>query len=179
VITIPQLPWTTPTLAEKMRACLLSAGLSRAQGSQAYVLGTPKAWLGRAYHEVLQALPALASAADETVVLQRAEARWNQAIARLEQEAASHPLNHRFGPALTWKGYYLVVETLRIRVAELAGAFGTRFEQETAARGESLYLLGEQEFDAHSGKLRGRIDLVRGDEILAECWGDSGGAQET
>ena len=49
MLTIPQLPSTTPTLAETMRMCLLCAGLSRAHGSQPYVLGNPKAWLGTAY----------------------------------------------------------------------------------------------------------------------------------
>lgn len=164
MLTIPQLPSTTPTLAETMRTCLLWAGLSRAHGNQPYVLGNPKAWLGTAYHEVLEALPALASGGAGTALLQRAEARWNQAVARLEEAAARHPLNHRFGSATTWRGYYLVLETLRLRMAELAGAFGTR---KPSGTGESkTWALREEEFSALSGKLRGRIDLVRGDELI-------------
>jgi hypothetical protein len=37
-----------------MRACLLRGGLSRASGSANFVLGNEKAWLGTAYHEVLE-----------------------------------------------------------------------------------------------------------------------------
>ncbi len=167
MLTIPHLASTSPTLAETMRACFLSAGLSRAPGSRSYVLGNPKAWLGTAYHEVMEALPTLASGGIESPILQRAEMLWSQAITRLEQEAASHPINHRFGSAVTWRGYYLVLETLRIRVAELAGAVGPRSDQQAAGRGEELtFVLREEEFNAHSGKLRGRIDLVRGDEII-------------
>jgi hypothetical protein len=164
MLTIPQLPSTTPTLAETMRTCLLWAGFARAPGSQPYVLGNPKAWLGTAYHEVLEALPALASGGAGTALWQRAEAHWQQAVARLEEAAARHPLNHRFGPATTWRGYYLVLETLRLRIAELAGALGTGGASYT---GESkTWAWREKEFSALAGKLRGRIDLVRGDELI-------------
>lgn len=167
ILTIPQLPSTTPTLAETMRACLLNAGLSRAQGSRAYVLANPKAWLGTAYHEVLEALPALAAEGMQTSVLQRAEARWNQTIARLEQQAASHTLNQRFGSAITWKGYYLVLETLRIRVSELAESLDRQWHRDPRLRdGPMRSTSREDEFSALAGKLRGRIDLVQGDEII-------------
>lgn len=48
---------TSPTLAEVMRSCLLRAGLSRAVGASALALGNPRAWLGTAYHEVLEKIP--------------------------------------------------------------------------------------------------------------------------
>jgi len=164
---IPRLDSTTPTLVETMRACLLRAGFSRARGSRLYVLGNPKAWLGSAYHEVLEGLPSLTSERLETVVLQRAEDRWNQAIARLEREAAAHPLDHRFGPATTWKGYYLVFETLRMRVAELSKKLGLHVHEEAAGCGQGMNkAVREQGFTALSGKLRGRIDLVDGNEII-------------
>ena len=44
----------SPTLRETLRQCKLSAGLSRAVGSSHHVLGNPKAWLGTAYHAVLE-----------------------------------------------------------------------------------------------------------------------------
>jgi hypothetical protein len=100
-LTVPQFPSTTPTLTETMRTCLLSAGLSHAQGSRIYVLGNPKAWLGTAYHEVLRALPMPFDEVVETSVQQRTEAIWNHTVQRLEQQAALHPLNRRFGSALT------------------------------------------------------------------------------
>ena len=164
MLIIPQLPVTTPTFAETMRTCLLWTGLSRAQGSRLYVLGNPKAWLGTAYHEVLEALPTLVLGGRGTTLLQRAEAQWNQAIARLEEAEVRHPLNHRFGSATTWRGYYLVLETLHLRVAELAKAFVTG---EPSFTGESnASALREKGFSALSGKLHGRIDLVRGDELI-------------
>ncbi len=54
-IGLTTLPSTSPTLAEVMRSCMLRAGLSRAKGISAYVLGNPKAWLETAYHAVLEA----------------------------------------------------------------------------------------------------------------------------
>lgn len=59
MLTIPQLSYSTPTLAKTMRACMLCAGLSRASGNRAFVLGNPRAWLGTAYHEVLRAIRCL------------------------------------------------------------------------------------------------------------------------
>lgn len=166
MLIIPQLSSTTPTLAEAMRTCLLSAGLSRAKGSRAFVLGNPKAWLGTAYHEVLEALPALA-AEGGAPLLELVDVRWGQAIERLQQEAASHPLNHRFGPATTWRGYYLVLETLRIRAAELANDMLPRsLLGAGSGSGAAKRTLREEEFSAISGKLRGRVDLIRGTEIV-------------
>lgn len=166
-LTVPQLPSTNPTLAETMRACLLKAGLSHAQGSRVYVLGSPKAWLGTAYHEVLQALPTLAAEGVETSVQQRVEAVWSQAVERLERRAALHPLNHRFGSALTWKGYYLVLETLRIRVRELTESINRQYDRSAGYRQENITGVSrEKEFIALDGKLRGRIDVVQGDEII-------------
>lgn len=167
VLTVPQFQSTNPTLAETMRVCLLRAGLSHAQGSRAYVLSNPKAWLGTAYHEVLEALPVLAAEGAEASVQQRAEAIWNQAIKRIEQQAASHPLNHRFGSALTWKGYYLVLETLRIRVREFTESINRQYDRSAGYRKENITSASrEKEFSALAGKLRGRIDLVRGNEII-------------
>ena len=54
MLELPEIRATSPTLAETMRACLLRAGLSKASGSSNFVLGNPKAWLGTAYHEVLE-----------------------------------------------------------------------------------------------------------------------------
>jgi hypothetical protein len=45
MIAVRPLESTSPALAEVMRQCPLRAGLSRAAGVDAYVLGNPKAWL--------------------------------------------------------------------------------------------------------------------------------------
>lgn len=149
-----------------MRKCFLSAGLSCAEDSWAYVLGNPKAWLGTAYHEVLEKLPAVVSNGSETQVLQRAETLWNQAIARLEQKAASHPLNHRFGSSIEWKGYYLIHETLRLRVAELFDVLTRHPKTTTDFAIDQIGAIREKQFSTMSGRLRGRIDLVRDNEII-------------
>src|SRR5438093_70456 len=104
-ISLPTIPSTSPSLAEAMRACLLRSGLSKTAGVSAYVLGNPKAWLGTAYHRVLKHLPELGGADGPS----RLQQLWGEEIAHLEQ-AAAHPLNGRFGPALSWRGYYLVLE---------------------------------------------------------------------
>src|SRR5689334_18225159 len=97
-LALPTIPATSPTLAEAMRTCLLRAGLSKTAGISAYVLGNPKAWLGTAYHGVLEQLPALAGMDTLGTLLQL----WEEQIERLKQSAAAHPLNRRYGPAQSW-----------------------------------------------------------------------------
>lgn len=167
MLRIQQLESTTPTLAAAMASCFLGVGLSRAPGNRTFVLGNPKAWLGTAFHEVLEHMPVLIADTDSTEeIWERAESRWNEAIARLEHEASLHPLNRRFGQARTWRGYFLTLETLRIRVAELSEDVGRR-KRVLAGRIEtSSRIAREDEFTSQSGKLRGRVDLLRGDEIV-------------
>src|SRR5215475_8340633 len=106
MLSLPVINSTSPSLADLMRGCMLRAGMSRCPQLQPFVLGNPKAWLGTAYHKVMEQLPAILGTVGPA--LASADAVWNSEIARLEQEAANHPLNARFGPARTWKGYYLV-----------------------------------------------------------------------
>lgn len=167
ILTISQLSSTTPTLAETMRACFLRAGLSRSQGSREYVLSNPKAWLGIAYHGVLEALPGLATNETSVSLSEDVDARWNHSISRLAQQATAHPLNRRFGPPQTWKGYFLVLETLRLRVRDFAPIVTSRSqEEEPRLRERKRRTSREEEFEAFGGQLRGRIDLLRGDEII-------------
>ena len=62
---LPNIELTTitavsPSLAELLRLCALRAGLSRLATTRPLVLGNPKAWLGTAYHEVLEAAGTIA-----------------------------------------------------------------------------------------------------------------------
>jgi hypothetical protein len=139
---------------------MLRAGLSRCPELQPTVLGNPKAWLGTAYHKVMEQMPMILGAGGGAMA--HADAVWNAEIARLEQEAASHPLNSRFGPARSWKGYFLIHATVRLRIEEGLAALSTAAPStmtvpEPAAR--------EEEMTAAHGKLRGKIDLVRGDDL--------------
>lgn len=155
-LQLPPIPTTSPSLAESMRACLLRAGLTKAAGVWAYVLGHPKAWLGTAYHGVLERLPELNS----EEAMSRIQELWREEIGRLEQQASRHALNRRFGPATTWRAYYLVLETLKLRAANLVPA--PRSERENIP----VESFREEEFIGFGGKLKGKPDLGRGDEII-------------
>jgi CRISPR/Cas system-associated exonuclease Cas4 (RecB family) len=160
MISLPVIPSTSPSLAEAMRSCMLRAGLSRCAQLQPFVLGNPKAWLGTAYNKVMEQVPAILGGAGEP--LAKAEAIWNLEIARLEQEAGNHPLNARFGPARSWKGFFLVQATLRLRIEEALAGW-------TAAQPAALAspaTAREVEITAAQGKLRGKIDLIRGDDLI-------------
>jgi hypothetical protein len=161
MIFLPAIGWTSPTLAETMHHCLLRAGFSRCTQLEPFLLGNTKAWLGTAYHKVMEKLPSIMGAGGDPIA--NADAVWNQEIARLEQEAGSHPLNARFGPAVSWKGYFLVQATLRLRIAEAvqgssAGLPGASSSPVPARR--------EVEITASQGKVRGKIDMIRGGDLI-------------
>jgi hypothetical protein len=166
VLELPEIRATSPTLAETMRACLLRAGLSRASGSSNFVLGNPKAWLGTAYHEVLEKIAEvdLGEEALEGAV----ERLWNEAIAAQYQRAAAHILDHRFGSPAAWPGYHVARASVLLRAQELTCAFApagppvAKQESRTGPAGA----IREQEFTAFGGRLLGRPDVVRAGEVV-------------
>jgi hypothetical protein len=155
-LELPLIPATSPSLVESMRACLLRAGMSKTPGIWAYVLSNPKAWLGTAYHSVLKRLPELSGAEGPS----RLQELWQQEIGRLEQQASGHPLNRRYGAGTSWRGYYLVLETLKIRAANLAPA------QRVQIGNSAAQTFREEDIVGFGGKLKGKPDLGRGDEII-------------
>lgn len=165
MISLPVIAATSPSLAESMRSCMLRAGLSHRAELRAFVLGNPKAWLGTAYHKVLERLPDLAAAGEHAQAM--LETRWNEEVSRLQQEAGAHPLNHRFGQPPFWRGYHLVLATLRLRAADLMpSAAGV------GKPGAAPKALREQTLTAFGGKLKGQPDLARGDDIIDFKTGD-------
>ena len=156
------LPTISPTLAELMRVCHLRAALARSTGASQFVLGTPKAWLGTAYHFVLERIAYLNSHED---VQQCVAHLWNEAIVIQEQRASSHPLDKRFGKSETWPGYYLVRASVELRAREVALPLSSKITSRGAKQLASAQVSLEEEFTAFSGKLVGRPDVVRGDEI--------------
>jgi len=158
---LPLIQSTSPTLAEAMRVCMLRAGLSRVQGIDVYVLGNPKAWLGTAYHRVLERLPELIAAGSGAMAL--LDVLWNEEIERLAQHASEHPLNRRFGEPPFWRGYHLVLATLRLRVKEMIGSNRGPVRQSTACQ---QHTLREQDVSAFGGRLKGKPDLARADDII-------------
>ncbi len=116
-LELPEIRSTSPSLAETMRACLLRAGLSRAIGSSNFVLGNPKAWLGTAYHEVLERIVEIGL---EHESLEDAVGRlWNQAVAAQQSRADAHLLDRRFGAATAWPGYHVARASVLLRAAEI------------------------------------------------------------
>jgi hypothetical protein len=90
MISLTVISSTSPSLGEAMRGCTLRAGFSRCAPLQPFVLGNPKAWLGTAYHKVMEQLPSILRSGGDPMA--NADAIWNAEIARLEQEASNHPL---------------------------------------------------------------------------------------
>lgn len=155
---------TSPTLAEVMRSCFLHAGLLRAKGSSYFVLGNPKAWLGSAYHEVLEKIHTV-DLANET--LDRAfNFLWDHAIARQHQRISVHPLDRRFGTPETWPGYYVARAGARLRAEIVIPLTVTDLIGTSSPNAEAPVLIREQEFAACNGKLIGRPDLVRANEVV-------------
>jgi len=149
-----------------MRACFLRAGLSRATGSSKFVLGNPKAWLGTAYHEVLEKIVEV-DLGQETLDA-AVERRWKQAIATLQQRADVHPLDRRFDSPTAWPGYYVARASVVLR-AEGLSAGPPPATASNAKQGSGTGLstsIREQEFTACDGKLLGRPDVIRADEVV-------------
>lgn len=164
-VELRPLPSVSPTLAEVMRVCQLRAALSRAQSTSQFVLGSPKAWLGTAYHAVLEHIVS-GRTADENVE-QKIDRLWNEAIANQQNRASHHPLDRRFGCAENWPGYYLVRASVALRARELTASIDPCTKcSSPGASVEPGSVYREREFTAFGGKLLGRPDLVRDDEIV-------------
>jgi hypothetical protein len=101
-----------------MHVCFLRAGLSRATGSSRFVLGNPKAWLGTAYHEVLEKIVEVDL--DQETLDAAVERLWNQAIATQQQRADAHALDRRFGSPTAWPGYHVARASVALRIQELS-----------------------------------------------------------
>jgi hypothetical protein len=165
-VQLPEIHATSPTLAETMRACLLRAGLSRAAGSSSFVLGNPKAWLGTAYHEVLEKIVEV-DLGQETAGA-AVERLWNKSIADQQRRADAHGLDRRFGSPPTWPGYHVARASVELRAQELCAGLPPTIvpgEQQAsnAGRGGSVR---EQEFTGYGGKLLGRPDVIRPREVI-------------
>ena len=165
-LNLPKIRVTSPTLAETMRGCFLRAGLSRATGSSELVLGNPRAWLGIAYHEVLEKFPAV-DLAQETFD-SAVERLWNAAIARQKNRADAHSLDSRFGSPITWPGYYVARASVALRAQELFGGVASAVvpSPKQVLRPGVGNSIREREFKACGGKLVGRPDIIRDNDVV-------------
>jgi hypothetical protein len=156
IVELTSLASTSPSLAEVMRSCMLRAGLSRAKRISAHVLGNPKAWLGTAYHAVLEA----ASKATNADCGPDIDQLWTDAISHLHEIISAHPLNRRFGAPETWPGYHVTRASVLVRANDVTT------KKTLAPQSAAATSIHEQEFVAVGGKLRGRPDVIRGREIV-------------
>lgn len=161
VLRLRAIEAVSPTLVEALRLCKLRAGLSRAENVSQYILGNPKAWLGTAYHAVLEAAGSDASGNLET----RARGLWGMAIQREYSRARVHRLDKRFGPPESWPGYHVVAAMALVRANELAET-GSRRRGGKVDGTTPLDILREERFSGAGGKIVGRPDLVRPGEIV-------------
>jgi len=160
-VVLPVITATSPSLAETMRACPLRAGISRGARSSGYVLGNPKAWLGTAYHEVLEKIASAVSGDGD--VDAAANQLWNDAIATQYQRTLAHPLDRRFGSPETWPGYHLVRASALLRAREQIATGGPGFGASETVEGETIR---ERQFAAFGGKLVGKPDVIRRPEVI-------------
>ena len=165
-LELPIIAATSPTLAEAMRSCSLRAGLSRTAGSGKYVLGNPKGWLGSAYHHVLEKM----AVADITGVSIDAtvEQLWDEATEAQHKRILTHSLDRRFGSPQSWPGYQLAKASAALRAKTLIADGFRPPNEHTRTRSDlgGLDEYREREFTAFGGKLIGRPDVVRTNEIV-------------
>ena len=116
-ITIGPVERTSPTLAESMRQCFLRAGLTKSEDVNQYVLDHPAAWLGNAYHKVME----LILQADlPSEALEDAVSRiWDESISARVTENKDHPLNCRFEDPIRWPKFALMKANAEVRAEEL------------------------------------------------------------
>jgi len=122
-----------------------------------HVLGNPKAWLGTAYHSVLERIWASRAFAGDV----RIDEIWTNAIEILRTQAIAHPLNKRFADPDRWPGYYVVRAFAQLRAQE---ALGGQYIERTPT-GVLGQVIREKELFAMGGKLVGKPDVIIGNEI--------------
>lgn len=150
---------TSPSLSEYMRMCPLKAGLSKAAGSSAFVLGNPKAWLGTAYHHVLENI--LDTRASGEPLEHAAVRLWDEAISAQLERNRRHPIDQRFGTPESWPGYHLAKASVLIKARQLAAA-----PVPERPRGTGTAVIRERQFAAFGGALIGRPDVIREPEVV-------------
>jgi hypothetical protein len=131
-----------------MRLCSLRAALSVNHEADNWVLHSPRAWLGTAFHRLMAGVPADSS---EVASL------WDSAIAEILTAASGHRLDARFANPERWPGYYLVRQRAIASAVEKGGRRSG--PQQRRSPGGSIPVGGsERLLTARSGRLAGRPD---------------------
>lgn len=139
---------TTPTLWSHMRLCPLRAALSVNHEADNWVLHSPRAWLGTAFHRLMAGAPADSS---------EAASLWDTAIVEIRAATSRHYLDARFANPKRWPGYYLVRQRAIASALEQGGRRSGPHRH--GSPGGSTPLGGsERLLTARSGRLAGRPD---------------------
>ena len=152
----------SPSLSELLRVCPLRALLNRSTELRPFTLGNPKAWLGIAYHEVLEKLWSgeRTDLSDDDWI----NFLWQRAINRVRGAARAHPLNRRFGNHEKWPGYHLTHALTHLRARE---ALAERPRSRDGDDKSSSRVGPGREHMLHgmNGKIKGQPDVVVDNEI--------------
>lgn len=162
VVALRPITAVSPSLAEILRVCPLHAALSRLPELKAFILGNPKAWVGTAYHEVLEFIQK--GRGEGTTEDEIIDSLWSSAIATLQQRAALHPLDSRFAMPERWPGYHLALACTRLKAKQLLEERRLARVTSTHHSDKSDQVL-EERFTAFGGKLVGRPDSVTDEAI--------------
>jgi hypothetical protein len=161
-IRLTYLQSVSPSLAELLRLCPLRAILARSPGSERFVLGSPRAWLGIAYHKVMEGIASSHDPSDSAALVRQL---WDGAVQDVWRDAQQHPLNRRFGDPATWPGYHLALAGATLRGQETAHA---RIQPGGSSRvgAAPCQVARERVLAAMGGRLVGRPDLVTDTEVI-------------
>ncbi|EHK54350.1 PD-(D/E)XK nuclease family protein [Allomesorhizobium alhagi] len=139
---------TSPTLWSHVRLCSLRAALSINPDADSWVLHSPRAWLGTAFHWLMAGAPGDSS---------EAASLWDGAIAKILADASRHRLDARFANPERWPGYYLVRQRAIASAVEKGGRRSVA--RPRGPPGGSPPTGGrERLLTARSGRLAGRPD---------------------
>jgi hypothetical protein len=145
-----------------MRLCALRGAFAASQAADSFVLHDPRAWLGTAFHKVMEV--ASRPGATEAGL----EQAWTTAVTEAGAVAASHSLDARYAAPDRWPGYFLVRQRAlasgqRIVAGKASGNRKAGSVHGSPASGVST----ERLLLARDGRLAGRLDRFDG-RVLTE-----------
>jgi hypothetical protein len=95
---------------------------------------------------------------------------WSAAIEREYKRSRVHTFDKRFGPPESWPGYHMVAAMAVVRARELAESVSA--QNSPSSDHPRVATWRERKFSAANGKMVGRPDVVRSEEIVDFKTGD-------
>jgi PD-(D/E)XK nuclease superfamily protein len=158
-IVLTPLARTSPTLWSHMRLCRLRGAFASSRAADRWILHDPRAWLGTAFHKVMEASRRPGATAATL------EEAWAAAVRTAAAAAAHHLLDTRFAAPERWPGYFLVRQRA-LSSAQNAIAANIEGSRPPAPRPEGVPAT-ERRLQARGGRLAGRPDRFDG-HIITE-----------